>query len=124
MPRHRRQRIVLSLLVIFSLLFQQVAVAAYACDTVSHESNRAAVSTCDLNHGQSAPSKSPLCEKHCVPDSTVLTDAGVSAPALSLPPLLFTLVLNEPSGPVSPGEVVDLIRSDPPPRLRFCSLLI
>ena len=124
MLRHRRQRIVLSLLVIFSLLFQQVAVAAFACDPAPHHPKPAAVSHCEQGHSQGAHSKSPLCEKHCAPDSTVLTDSAVSAPALSLPPVLFTLVLHEPSGPVSQSEAIGLIRSDPPPRLRFCSLLI
>ena len=124
MLRRARQRIVVSLLVIGSLLFQQVAVAAYACDPAPHHPSPAPVSHCEQAHSASAPAKTPLCEKHCAPDSTVLTDTAMGVPTLALPPVLFTLVVHEPSAPLAQSEAVALIRSDPPPRLRFCSLLI
>lgn len=122
---HRtRHRIVVSLLVIASLLFQQVAVAAYACDAAPHHPSPAPVSHCEQAHQAGSPDMSPLCEKHCAPDSTVLTDSALAFPALALPPVLFSLVVHEPSTPLAPSNDVSLIRSDPPPRLRFCSLLI
>jgi len=122
---HRtRHRIVVSLLVIASLLFQQVAVAAFACDAAPHHPSPAPVSHCEQDHQAGSPAKSPLCEKHCAPDSTVLTDSAPGVQALALPPVLFSLVVHEPSTPLAQANDVSLIRSDPPPRLRYCSLLI
>jgi hypothetical protein len=122
---HRtRHRIVVSLLVIASLLFQQVAVAAYACDAAPHHPSPAPVSHCEQAHQAGFRDMSPLCEKHCAPDSTVLTDSALGIPALALPPVLFSLVVHEPSTPLVQSNDVSLIRSDPPPRLRYCSLLI
>jgi len=113
----------LGLIVTACLLFQQVAVAAYACQgpvtpKPTHPSH--------CSEGASASTPAPmsaLCEKHCAPDASVLTDAlALGVPALALPPA-FTLVLHEPSAQVHVAAV-PIIRSDPPPRLRYCSLLI
>ena len=118
-----RHRFVVALIVIGSLLFQQVAVAAYACDPPVRSQDPAPASHCE--HAQDAASSSPLCEKHCTPDLTVLTDtASLGVPALALPPMLFTLVEHESAAPITHGDTVPLTRSDPPPRLRYCSLLI
>ena len=115
-----------AIVVIGSLLFQQVAVAAYACDPAARPPASAPVNHCE--HAQQAPApttSSPLCEKHCTPDLTVLTDtAALGVPALELPPVVFTLVVHEPAAPLAFGNSVPLTRSDPPPRLQFCSLLI
>jgi hypothetical protein len=113
----------LALIVMACLLFQQVAVAAYACQSPSapkpeHPSH--------CSEAANAPAPAPmsaLCEKHCAPDASVLTDASaLGVPALALPPV-FALVLHEPSEQVHVA-VVPIDRSDPPPRLRYCSLLI
>jgi len=121
-----RHRFVVALIVIASLLFQQVAVAAYACDPVARNASTALASHCE--HSQKPPESaksSPLCEKHCTPDSTVLTDTAVlGVPAMALPPVLFTLVVHEPAASHTHGDAVRLTRSDPPARLRYCSLLI
>jgi len=120
-----RHRFFVALIVIGSLLFQQVAVAAYACDPAARSSPSAPASHCE--HTQKAPpaKSSPLCEKHCTPDLTVLTDtASLAVPALALPPMVFTLVVHEPAATLTEGNSVPLTRSDPPPRLRYCSLLI
>jgi hypothetical protein len=121
-----RHRFVVALIVVGSLLFQQVAVAAYACDPAARSQAPAPTHHCE--HAQKAPApnaSSPLCEKHCTPDLTVLTDtAALGVPALALPPVVFTLVVHEPAAPLTFGDTVSLTRSDPPPRLRYCSLLI
>ena len=121
-----RHRFVVVLIVIGSLLFQQVAVAAYACDPAARSQTPAPANHCE--HAQKAPepaASSPLCEKHCTPDLTVLTDsAAMGVPALALPPVVFALVVHEPAATLTHGDPVPLTRSDPPPRLRYCSLLI
>jgi hypothetical protein len=126
MSSRARHRILVILIVIGSLLFQQVAVAAYACDLASRGQAPVPASHCDHATPPPAPAKSsPLCEKHCVPDLTVLTDtAALGVPALGLPPMVFTLVVHEPATPPGETGTVSLTRSDPPPRLRYCSLLI
>jgi len=112
--------------VIGSLLFQQVAVAAYACDPAARAQAPATASPCEHAQKTATPTdSSPLCEKHCSPDLTVLTDtASLGVPALALPPMVFTLVVHEPAASLVHDDSVQFTRSDPPPRLRFCSLLI
>jgi hypothetical protein len=121
-----RHRFVVTLIVIGSLLFQQVAVAAYACGPAARSQAPTRAHHCE--HAQKAPASkasSPLCEKHCAPDLTVLTDtATMGVPALALPPVVFALVVHEPAAPSSFADRVPLTRSDPPPRLRYCTLLI
>jgi len=122
-PRHR---FLVALIVIGSLLFQQVAVAAYACDPAKRDATPAPASHCEHTQKSPAPAKSsPLCDKHCTPDLTVLTDtAALGVPALALPPMVFILVVHEPAAPLPLRDTWPLTRSDPPPRLRYCSLLI
>jgi len=119
-------RFVVSLIVIGSLLFQQVAIAAYACDPVARAASTTLASHCDHSQKSPGPAKaSPLCEKHCAPDLTVLTDtAALGVPAMAMPPVLFSLVVHEPVASRTHGDAVRLTQSDPPPRLRYCSLLI
>jgi len=121
-----RHRLFVALIVIGSLLFQQVAVAAYACDPAARGQASAPASHCEHAHKAASPTtSSPLCEKHCTPDLTVLTDtASLGVPALALPPMIFTLVVHEPATPLNHVDTVSFTRSDPPPRLRYCSLLI
>lgn len=123
-----RHRFFVALIVIGSLLFQQVAVAAYACDPAARDQPPAPEPASHCEHAQrsAAPTdSSPLCEKHCSPDLTVLTDtASLGVPALALPPMAFTLVVHEPAASLVHDGSVPYTRSDPPPRLRFCSLLI
>lgn len=126
MPRRVRQRLKI-LLVISCLLFQQVAMAAYACELVESAPRPMPVGMEHCAQMDMAPdqAQSPaLCEKHCVPDLPVQTDATApSVPALALPPA-FPLVLTEPVSHVAQQVEVPITRSDPPPRLRYCSLLI
>lgn len=123
----RRRRTVLGLLLIASLLFQQVAVAAFACTLASAPppAMPAGMEHCAQMDSGPAQVESPaLCAKHCAPDSSVVSDtAAPGVPALALPPM-FPLVLAAPGPHVAMLAHVPLVRSDPPPRLRYCSLQI
>jgi hypothetical protein len=123
MFRRARHRLHVGLVLIACLLFQQVAVAAYACDFAPAKAP-APSGHCADSIAAPAPAKvSPLCEKHCTPDVSVLSDAATPAvPALSPPPA-FSLVLGEPLAQLHEAST-PITQSDPPPRLRYCSLLI
>ena len=127
MLRRAHTRFRLSLLVLASLLFQQVAMAAYACELVQAAPPPMPVGMKHCAQMDMAPpqAESPaLCEKHCAPDLTLLTDASVpNVPMLALPPA-FSLVLSPPASHVAQQVEVPISRSDPPPRLRYCTLLI
>jgi hypothetical protein len=122
-----RHRFRIALIVIVCLLFQQVAMAAYAC---SAERVPAQVTTmvndCAGMGAVHAQDNPVLCEKHCTPDRPVLTDhAAPAVPPLALPRPVFGIVLSQSGGRVALlATHVSVHASDPPPRLRFCSLLI
>jgi len=127
MTRFARRRLTICLTLIASLLFQQVAVAAFACaKEVGTPPPVRAMSHCAEMAMAPAQAQSPaLCEKHCAPDQSVPADSGVAGvPALALPPLSFALVLDTSVSQSIAATEVPISRSDPPPRLRFCSLLI
>ena len=118
-----RHRLHVALVVVACLLFQQVAVAAYACERAPAPLPTQAMRCAEMNMAPAAAPASALCEKHCAPDLSVPTDlAALDVPALALPPA-FSLVLHAPSAQVH-RAAVPVARSDPPPRLRYCSLLI
>jgi len=126
MTRTTRQRMRIAFVVIACLLFQQVALAAYACTLVQPPPDPMAMSghCADMDM---APRKSTsaLCEKHCAPDHSVATDRVVpTVPALALPPVLFAPLAVQHGSHVSLAGDVPVNHSDPPPRLRYCSLLI
>ena len=120
----RRHRYRIALVVILGLLFQQAAMAAYACTMTRMPAEPVAMAEDCAEMGMERAKESPaLCEKHCVPDQSLVTDHVVlSVPALALPPASF--VLAEPVSHVVLVADVPIDRSDPPPRLRYCSLLI
>ena len=123
----RRRRMLLGALLIAGLLFQQVAVAALACARTSAPPlpMPAGMEHCAQMDMAPVQAESPaLCEKHCAPDLSLLTDkAAPSVPTLALPPS-FLLVLETPRSHVAQQVEVPISRSDPPPRLRYCSLQI
>lgn len=121
-----RHRFRIALVVIVCLLFQQVALAAYACPLTQMPSDPAAMAETCAEMGMKQAQESPaLCEKHCAPDQSVAADHVVlNVPTLALLPLPFDLIFAEPVSHVTLAADVSLDRSDPPPRLRFCSLLI
>lgn len=126
MRQHGRYRLRIVFVVIACLLFQQLALAAYACPLNQLPPEMAAMAEHCAEMGmQQAEDNPALCAKHCAPDiSTPADQAKVSVPALALPPLEFAPVLMTPVSRVAVQANTPIERSDPPPRLRFCSLLI
>ena len=121
-----RHRLRIALVVILCLLFQQVALAAYACPMEQMPPEMTAMAEHCAEMGMQPDQDNPtLCSKHCSPDFSTLTDhVKVSVPALMLPPVAFAPVLVTPVTHVAVQAEIPIARSDPPPRLRFCSLLI
>ncbi|MEP7184282.1 MAG: hypothetical protein ABI767_00470 [Rhodanobacter sp.] len=139
MARHFRLRCVsrrrLIWLVSLLLLWQQVALAAYACqvapETIGQMTATTAVSMNSMDGDcpdmRGSPSN-PLCQKHCAPDHATQVDVRPTSVPLSaltaVPPMLMSVAI------VSLQSDRFLARLDPRrtlpfvPRLLFCSLLI
>ncbi len=126
MQFRRCHRYRIALVVILGLLFQQAATVAYACTMTRMPAEPVPMAEDCAEMGMERATESPaLCEKHCTPDQSLVSDHVVlSVPALAVPPASFDLVLAEPVSHVVLVEDVSIDRSDPPPRLRYCSLLI
>ena len=126
MTRHTRHRLRIAFVVTLCLLFQQVALAAYACPLEQMPPETAAmVEHCAEMGMQQAQDNPILCAKHCAPDhSTAADHVKLAVPALDLPPLAFPPVLATSGNCVAVRAETPIERSDPPPRLRYCSLLI
>lgn len=126
MPLPRRRRIRIALTVVLCLLFQQVALAAYACTLVRMPAETVAMTQACTGMGAEQARESPaLCEQHCAPDRSVT--AGHAAPGIApllLAPLMYGSVLPGSMTHVALLADAPIDRSDPPPRLRYCSLLI
>lgn len=124
--RMRRSRfsVRLMLALVLALLCQHAAIAAYACpvDPVSVKVMKA-MPDCSSMAERAPPA---LCEKHCNPDESAFAGPySANVPPAVLPPLRFGLARVLPVGPATHAcSRVPLTRSDPPPTLRFCSLLI
>lgn len=121
-----RRRFRIALLVIAGLLFQQGAMAAYSCPIERMPAELAGMAKhCTEMGMQQAQDNPTLCAKHCAPDHPLPNDhASPSVPMLALPPTLFDRVLAQSGTDAAVTAHVPLHRSDPPPRLRYCSLLI
>ena len=126
MTRRARQRLRIALSVIFCLLFQQAALAAYLCPIEQMPAETAAMAAHCAEMGMQQAKDNPgLCEKHCNPDHLLAADgAKLSVPPLALPAIILTPVFVQPVSHVAVQADVPIARSDPPPRLRYCSLLI
>lgn len=138
MSKHARQRLITSLVLVASLLFQQVAMAALACTMPLVLADSASMSmsipmsadmTPDCHAAMAAehpaPASDQLCDKHCSPDPT---SAGtpIIPPILplALPPLLHALVLTPATRTCDVTSDEVFTRAHPPPHLRYCRLLI
>lgn len=126
MPARDRQRLRICLVVVLCLFFQQMAVAAYACTMPRMPVDVTSLGeACDAMEGmEMAPSQDApaLCVQHCAPDPSVLSDlATPGVPMLAFPPIERDLLRLTPAWHATG---VAIVRSDPPPRLRYCSLLI
>ena len=125
MNRHARQRFRIVLATILCLLFQQAALAAYLCPLEQMPAEASSMAAHCAEMGMERAQDNPaLCQKHCAPDfSTAADQAKLSVPAL-LPPPAFAPVLMTPVAHITRRAEIPIGRADPPPRLRFCSLLI
>ena len=121
-----RHRCRIILLLVLSLLFQQVAMAAYACPLEQRPQRMEAMHEHCAGMGmQQARDNPALCAKHCAPDlSTAADHVPLTVPASLLPPTGLPPVLQAQVQHGVARAAVPIAQSDPPPRLRFCSLLI
>jgi hypothetical protein len=124
MNRHARQRFKIVLAMVFCLLFQQAALAAYLCPLEQPAETSAMAEHCaEMGMGQ-AQDNPGLCQKLCAPDILVTADrTSPTVPALALAPPMHALDL-QPISHITVLAEVPIAPSDPPARLRFCSLLI
>jgi hypothetical protein len=117
----------------FCLLFQQLAMAAYVCTLPTQQATMAMTGACadmamsaPASHGPSAHAVDPRCTEHCADHTSAVPDARVpTLPPLLLPadwPALSVTMTDRPERVTLPDA--SLLRPDPPPSLRFCTLLI
>lgn len=126
MSRPLRQRSITVLVLIASLLFQQGAMAAFACTMTKVSTDPAATAQdCEAMASQQTRQSSAVCQKHCAPDPTSANTQNLLAvPALALPPVSFGLAISQGAAQAAFVSDVAFARSDPPSRLRYCRLLI
>jgi hypothetical protein len=130
----RRRRVLWTGVVLFCLMFQQLAMAAYACTLPTAPTNVVMTGDCAAM-GMSSRAKSPTshhmstdprCAEHCAGNTVLSHNANLP----TVPPLLLASVSPTLLGTIAqaPDQValpnMALHRPDPPPTLRFCSLLI
>lgn len=126
MVRSTRHRLRIALAALFCLLAQQTALAAYLCPVERMPAQVSAMGGGCADMGMSqTKTAAALCDKHCHPDHPLAPDdATLSVPPLALPPAAFGLVFVPATRHVAGPAQIPIMRSDPPPRLRYCSLLI
>ncbi len=122
----RRTRLRIALVALCALLFQQMALAAYACPLPSSAAPMTAMAAMPGCAGmpQMGAHTSQLCAQHCAQQAPAPQDARLPAvPALALPPhppVLAIAVSLQPTR-FDNRAVADLDGSSPP---RSCVLLI
>ncbi|MBK8122257.1 MAG: hypothetical protein IPK54_01490 [Dokdonella sp.] len=124
--RTRSLRLRFAWLALLALLFQQVALAAYACPiSETPPEPRMVMAGCE-GMEMPDPAAPALCDQHCLRDHVTSSDLKApQVPQLALPPLHFSLTeALLPTVQAQYYEDVPTCRSDPPPAQRFCSLQI
>lgn len=131
LPLRRRHRRILWIgVALFCLLFQQVAMAAYVC-VLPGTQRTMLTGTCaqmmaTQGHGPAHAQNDPRCAEHCAPNQPTQSDARApTVPPLVLPsvsPLALGTAAAMPEQAAIPDPVQQ--RPQPPPTLRFCTLLI
>lgn len=119
-------------MVMFCLLFQQVAMAAYVCTLPVKPTDMVMTGDCaamgmtGADQPAAHQSQDPRCTEHCADHTASSPDARLPmVPPLLLPaasPVMLGTIALAPELRVLPDPA--LHRPDPPPTLRFCSLLI
>lgn len=129
----RRRRLLWVSVTLFCLLFQQLAMAAYVCTLPSSTTGTthavASMEDCAaMSRGASTPypASDPRCAEHCASHVPATPDARSPAvPPLLLPSdvaVVTQAIMPAPARTTLPDPA--LYPPDPPPTLRFCSLLI
>jgi hypothetical protein len=125
---NRRTRLRIVLLAVLALLFQQVALASYACSTVNMPvSNVGMTAHCDgmpMTHGQQ---NQALCPAHCAHQAVATQDAHApTVPPLVMPALLPAPIVlaTSPTTSSARDHAAAWRLSGIPPALRFRVLLI
>ena len=105
MTRHARQRLKIVMVMIFCLLFQQVALAAYLCPQEALPPETSAMAEHCAEMGMAQQQDNPaLCQKHCSPDHATAAEAvNLSVPPLALPPLIMAVLYAQPVSHVPSG---------------------
>ena len=119
-----RQRLITTLMLIASLLFQQVAMAAYVCAMPPMQSESVVMAK-HCAGMETVPAQQPdtVCQKHCVPDPTSADTFSMPlVQPLALPPVMHALAPVLQTSDIALSDV--FTRAHPPPRLRYCRLLI
>jgi hypothetical protein len=116
------------LLVVLSLLGQQVALASYLCPTADMPAHNVAMSThCDGMSTLQQKQAPSLCVQHCAQQPSATQDAQLpNVPHLFMPALLpssMALTTTYASGTLLRSESASPVSGLPPP-LRFRVLLI
>lgn len=116
----------------FCLLFQQLAMAAYVCTLPAKPVIGSVMEHCadmgmnSTDNGRAHSASDPRCDEHCAGHVTAAPDARAPiVPPLLLPPVspaVLGTIAHAPEQAVLPD--LTLFPPDPPPSLRFCSLLI
>ena len=115
-------RLVFALVAVFCLLFQQVAVAMAPCMPDDMRAS-AQVSAHGCEGIPLAKTSPTLCKAHCTPEP-------LAVPDYKWPPVLAVLVpvhvpdFKRVPERMLPASLPAVQRSDPPLRLRYCSLQI
>ncbi|WP_447737836.1 hypothetical protein [Rhodanobacter soli] len=130
----RRRRVLWTGVVLFCLLFQQLAMAAYACTLPTAPTNVVMTGDCagmSMSPTTKAPvshheNTDPRCAQHCASNTVSTHEASLpTVPPLllaSISPTLLDNIAQASDQAALPNTA--LHRPDPPPTLRFCSLLI
>lgn len=114
---NRRKRLLTIGLALFCLLFQQLALAVYACSPAAANA-MAMQGECAQMSAPSRQAPDPACTSHCADHSVSPSTAQLP----SLPPVLEGSIALAPESQPLPDPTFQ--RPEPPPALRFCSLLI
>lgn len=124
--RTRSLRLRVAWLALLTLLFQQLALSAYACPFTEMPSEARAMMVGCQGMEMPDPTASALCDQHCLRDHIANPDLkSPQVPPLALTPVHFALTAALlPSVEAYSYRDVPTCRSDPPPAQRFCSLQI
>lgn len=124
--RGRRLRLRFTWLALLALLFQQFALAAYACPIAEVPPEPTMRMAGCEGMAMPDPEAPVLCDQHCQRDHITNPDSKTpQVPPLALTPLHFALTAALlPAVQAQYYEDVPICRSDPSPAQRFCSLQI